>query len=245
MFRYPSMRNLLASLILFAGLIGCCQDEAPKPNSGLPAVVHAVVPFEAQYQSGSAFTLTVRPTSSMSGEPLWSLLIEMRFQGKLFVDHMGFSQKTMALRYKNSPYFAFAPEFLYVWVSPSSVDALRQPIGGGEPVRTLEQVDSDLFEESQIGLLMATLNLEEGQVFEVPVMAAFASSKSLKEGSVICQIKGSESLVIGETKYACTVVDCFSPTIGKETYFVARQAPYLIKKVNRRGTTQLLAVRRL
>ena len=157
--------TIYAGIAASASLASCSQSDAQKSNHSISETpeIHGdrLQSFEAQYESsqGSTFSLTLRESKGLDGQKLWSALIENESSYGFMADHTGLSGSTLALVYRQSPYFAMGQDFLLAWYDGSNLDAVLHPIGGGSPIYRQVELSSPVYEPMLFALPFAAMDL--------------------------------------------------------------------------------------
>lgn len=150
----------------------------------------------------------------------------------LMVDHMILDAKTMALMHRYSPFFAVGQDYLAATIVDNALSGSLNPIGGGKPQVIDTTLSNPVFEESALGLVLATLPLETGMKFSVPRLAISGSTREFSAGVIDLEVTGRETITAGDdNEYECWVVNAIWQGVDyTETHWIADRAPYSIQK---------------
>ncbi len=229
----------LAALGLIPAVAGFAADAAPDEGSA-PAAPGFVEPgvTEMQTKRLEAYTATTPwgtqrlVAGNIDGRETWHLINTVTGGDSPMLDHIVMDRRTLALMNRHSPYFAVGRHFLAAAIRDRTLTGSLNPIDGGDPLVFTTELSRQVFEESVLGLVLATLPLREGYTATVPRLAISGSTKEFSTGSIALEVTGREDVEGGDGKsYRCWVVNAqWSGVDYSETHWIADQPPYSIRK---------------
>lgn len=171
----------------------------------------------------------------VEGTPVINALYQVTLpSGELLVDHIVVDRAGLGLIFRFAPYFAVGQDYLVATLRGNELGGSLNPLTGGEPRPIAKTLDSAVFEESILGLLLATLPLEESFAATIPRLAISGSTQSFLAGTIALEVTGRERIKGRDNKhYETWVVEArWGGVDYRERLWIAGEPPYMIQKVS-------------
>ncbi len=168
----------------------------------------------------------------LDGRKTWHLINSVDAGDSPMIDHIVLDRRTLELVNRHSPYFAIGQHFLAAAIRDRRLTGSLTAIDGGDPIVINTELDTAVFEESTLGLVLAALPLRNGYAARLPRLAVSASTKAFSAGSIAIAVTGREAIEGGDGQtYRCWVVEArWSGVDYSETHWIADEPPYSIRK---------------
>lgn len=212
------------------------DEAAPEVDlvPGYPGIKPSVIkPFSAVTDFGSMEVIR----SDLAGRKIINVILTVKGQQGVMVDHIGLDANSMAMLFRFAPYFAVGQDYLAAVYDGSAIHGSLNPIMGGTPQILDDPIDGPFFDGAIFGFALATLPLEEGLKARLPRLAISASSREFSRSWSHIEVVDRRSVKGGDGKsYDCWIVEVEYPgTEFSETLAVANEPPYLIEKETDNG----------
>lgn len=168
----------------------------------------------------------------VDGRKTWNIINEVLAGDNPLVDHMVLDRDSLELMGRFSPFFAIGQHYLAAVIQDQALSGSLNPIDGGEPIIVNTELDSSVFEEASLGLVLAALPLEVDYRATLPRLAISRSTQSFSTGTIDIHVTGREEIKAGDGKsYLCWVVEAKWDGVDyQEIQWIADVPPYSIQK---------------
>ena len=227
-----SQKILLSTLCLVVLCTGTpARAEPSRLDPGDPRIEGArLEPFRITTDWGTQ-DVTL---GKVQGRDVINILNQVNLpSGELLVDHIVLDRASLALIFRFAPYFAIGQDYLVATLQGGAFAGVLHPLAGGETRVYQQQLDSAVFAEPTLGLLLAVAPLTADFAAELPRLAVSASSQDFSSGTLTVEVVGRERIKAGDRKhYETWVVEAkWGGADYSEKLWVAERPPYLIQKI--------------
>lgn len=168
----------------------------------------------------------------IDGRETWNIVNSIYSAPNPLIDHIVLDRSTLEFLGRFAPYFAIGKHYLAATIRDGELSGSLNPLDGGDPIIMNTQLDSKVFEEASLGLVLASLPLEVGYRATVPRLAISASAQSFLQGTIDIHVTNREEITGGDQKsYFCWVVEAtWSGVDYHEVHWISDAPPYSIQK---------------
>lgn len=167
-----------------------------------------------------------------NGRETWNIVNSIYAADNPLIDHIVLDRHTLELIGRYAPYFAIGKHYLSATITGQELSGSLNPLDGGDPLIINTHLDESVFEESTLGVILASLPLQIGYRASLPRLAISASTRLFAAEKISIHVIDQEEVAAGDGKmYLAWVVAAeWTGADYQEVHWVANIPPYSIIK---------------
>ncbi len=229
---HPMAAGLLIMLLVMTCTASLAADLNAQPPSLVPGSSNVDTSSIKEYRTTTKWGEQRMIKGEVDGRKTWNIVNAIYSTDNPMIDHIILDQVTLEYMGRFAPFFAIGKHYLSSTITDQKLSGSLNPIDGGDPIIINIPLDSKVFQEASLGIVLASLPLELDYRATLPRLAISASSKAFSAGSLAIHVTGREEIQGGDgNTYSCWIVEAqWAGVDYHEIHWIADVPPYSIQK---------------